>query len=229
MNASTALNADPMQPVVIDTLAMPWQASPSPGVERKRLERFGPEESGRVTSIVRYAAGSRFATHEHPEGEEILVLSGVFSDHTGDYGPGAYLLNPEGFAHAPFSRPGCRLFVKLRQYPGLNRQQIHLQTDDMAWEASSVEGLSVKRLYAQAGFPEIIRLERWAPRTFLPAREALTVEEIFVLDGCLQDTQGQYPAGTWRRLPPGPRPRCWSDTGCELYVRTGVLVSAWQQ
>ena len=100
--------------VAINTETMDWQASPSPGVWRKRLELIGEAESGRVTSVVRYAPGSAFSSHEHPQGEEILVLAGTFSDQSGSYPAGSYLLNPEGFAHAPFSQEGCTLFVKLR-------------------------------------------------------------------------------------------------------------------
>lgn len=109
-------------PEIIHTDEMDWSASPSPGVWRKRLERVGPPEAGRVRSVVRYDAGSAFSEHPHPDEEEILVLEGVFSDHSGDYPAGSYLLNPEGFAHAPFSEPGCTLFVKLKQYPGLGRE-----------------------------------------------------------------------------------------------------------
>ena len=46
----------------------------------------GPPEAGRVTSVVRYEPGSRFPSHPHPDGEEILVLDGVFSDESGDFG-----------------------------------------------------------------------------------------------------------------------------------------------
>ena len=46
---------------------MQWQSSPGAGVWRKRLELLGGAESGRVTSIVRYDAGSRFPPHEHPD------------------------------------------------------------------------------------------------------------------------------------------------------------------
>lgn len=46
-----------------------------------------------VTSVVRYAAGSRFERHIRGGGEEFIVLDGVFSDEHGDYpacrdGPG---------------------------------------------------------------------------------------------------------------------------------------------
>ena len=96
------LNMDFSQRIVIDSAQAAWQPSPAAGIERKLLEREEAER-GRATSIVRYAAGSRFNTHEHPLGEEIFVLDGVFSDETGDYPAGTYLRNPPGSAHAPFS------------------------------------------------------------------------------------------------------------------------------
>lgn len=72
-------------------------------------------EVARATSIVRYSPGSRFSPHEHGGGEEFLVLEGVFSDEHGDDGPGTYVRNPVGSAHAPFSAAGCTILVKLRQ------------------------------------------------------------------------------------------------------------------
>ena len=128
-----ALNADMSRRVVVDTASMDWQPSPSPTVWRKRLHLDGPAETGRVTSIVRYDAGSRFPEHAHPDGEEIFVLDGVFSDEHGDYPAGAYLLNPDGTTHAPFSRLGCTLFVKLRQYAGADRPQLRVDTTAGEW------------------------------------------------------------------------------------------------
>ena len=58
MTDDIELNADMSRRVVIDTHAMDWQESPSPTVWRKRLHLDGAGESGRVTSIVRYDAGS---------------------------------------------------------------------------------------------------------------------------------------------------------------------------
>ena len=63
------INADLAERVVLDTRTIDWQASPLPGVERRPLERFAAE-SGRATSIVRYAPGSQFRSHEHPGGED---------------------------------------------------------------------------------------------------------------------------------------------------------------
>ncbi|WP_258807713.1 cupin domain-containing protein [Pseudidiomarina sp. CB1] len=118
------LNMDFSQRVVIETARAEWQPSPAAGIERKLLEREEAER-GRATSIVRYAPRSRFATHQHPLGEEIFVLEGVFSDDTGDYPAGTYLRNPPGSSHAPFSEhvalvkwPAGELFKPHRHYAG---------------------------------------------------------------------------------------------------------------
>jgi len=125
---------------------LPWVASPAAGVERKLLEREGGEVA-RATSVVRYAPGSKFETHTHGLGEEILVLDGVFSDESGDYGPGTYLRNPPGSSHAPFSREGCTLFVKLRYHDPQDQQRVVIDTQTATWRPGLVPGLQVMPLH----------------------------------------------------------------------------------
>ena len=54
--------------------------------------------------------------HTHSDGEEFLVLNGMFSDEAGDFGPGSYLRNPVGTLHTPFANEGCMIFVRLWQF-----------------------------------------------------------------------------------------------------------------
>jgi anti-sigma factor ChrR (cupin superfamily) len=203
---------------VIDTAAMDWTASPIPGVWRKRLELLGAVESGRVTSIVRYDPDSAFSSHDHPDGEEILVLQGTFSDQLGDYPAGSYLLNPTGFRHAPFSKAGCLLFVKLRQYGGLDRERLSLNTHTLPWVASSTPGIQLKLLYAHPNYSEQMRLEQWQPGTHLE-QQLLGNQEILVLDGSIADEAGHYTSGAWLRQSSGSS-SLTSQTGCQLYVKT---------
>jgi len=182
----------------------------------------GPAESGQVTSVVRYEPGSTFPAHDHPGGEEILVLDGVFSDEHGDWPAGTYLLNPEGFRHAPFSQPGSMLFVKLRQFPGAGRQHIVLDTPRAAWRPSDEEGVDVKHLYQQPGFSDRVRLERWTPGS-AHQRTYADGAELFVVEGELADELGVYPALSWLRFPVGSRHRAKTDGGCTLYVKEGGL------
>ena len=219
----TSLNGDMKLRACMDTASMEWQPSPSGSVWRRRVHLVGQPESGQVTSVVRYEPGSTFPEHDHPEGEEILVLEGTFSDEHGDWTAGTYLLNPEGFRHAPFSKKGCTLFVKLRQYDGDDREHVCVQTRDLAWEPGNRPGVSLKPLYASAA--DTMRLEHWeagaAPGLIAYARGV----EIFVLHGSFEDEVGRYDEGTWLRLPAGASHTPTSSTGCELYVKAGAVPS----
>jgi len=202
---------------------MAWAPSPSGTVWRKRVHLVGPPESGQVTSVVRYEPRSRFPAHDHPEGEEILVLEGVFSDEHGDWPAGTYLLNPEGFRHAPFSEPGCVLFVKLRQFPGRERQHVVLDTSKLPWAASATPGVNLKTLYRQPGFSDVTHLERWAPGADRGATSYEQGAEFFVLDGEFADEAGAYSEGFWLRLPAGCAHHPRSERGCTLYVKHAGL------
>ena len=221
---SESIHGDLSEPVRVDTTAMSWTSSPSGTVWRKRVHLVGPPESGQVTSVVRYEPDSSFPAHDHPEGEEILVLDGVFSDEHGDWPAGTFLLNPEGFRHAPFSKPGCTLFVKLRQFPGRERRHVALDTNALVWQASALPGVSEKLLYAQEGFSDAMQLERWAPGVDLGVVAHAQGAELFVLDGGFSDESGEHARGSWLRFPVGAKhhPRA-SAAGCTLYAKTGGL------
>jgi anti-sigma factor ChrR (cupin superfamily) len=217
------LNDDFSALAVAHTADMEWQASPSPTVWRKRLDLAGPAEAGRVTSVVRYDPDSHFHEHPHPDGEEILVLKGVFSDEHGNYPAGTFLLNPEGFVHAPFSREGCVLLVKLRQYPGTNRRHVVVDTTTAPWLDTPAEGISYQELYGEPGHPERIVHVRMAPGTKSPEHDHPGGEEVFVLEGSCSDRFGHYETGTWVRFPPGSRHHFRTEEGCRLYVKSGHL------
>jgi len=67
--------------------------------------------------LVRWAPGTKFNSHQHWGGEEILVLEGVFSDEKGDYPKGTWMRSPHLSAHHPFSKDGCLIYVKTGHLP----------------------------------------------------------------------------------------------------------------
>jgi anti-sigma factor ChrR (cupin superfamily) len=207
----------------IDTAKLPWVPSPSGTVWRKRVHLVGPPEAGQVTSVVRYESNSNFPTHEHPDGEEILVLEGIFSDQQGDWPAGTFLLNPEGFQHAPFSKQGCVLFVKLRQFSGLDRRHAAIDTTSLAWLSTPVAGVMKKRLYAQEGFTDTITLEKWEAGVALGTTSYVAGAEIFVVEGNFSDDNGTYEQGHWLRFPVSAEHRPQSEGGCILYIKRGGL------
>ena len=214
------LNADFSERVVLDTLQLPWQQSPSPQVWRRLLERDGGEVA-RATSIVRYDAGAIFPAHGHDLGEEIIVLDGVFSDEHGDYGPGTYIKNPPGSTHTPFSEKGCTIFAKLRHLDPLDQERVVIDSRRSRWHAGMVAGLSVMPLAEFA--TQHTALVRWAPATYFNPHRHYGGEEIFVLEGVFADEFGEYPAGTWLRSPHMSMHKPFSREGCLIFVKTGHL------
>jgi anti-sigma factor ChrR (cupin superfamily) len=218
--AAAMLHTDLSERVVIDTNAAPWVPSPEPGVWRRMLERAGAE-SGRATSIVRYDPGARFHFHQHPMGEEFFVLEGTFSDEHGDYPAGSYVLNPPGSGHAPWTRDGCVLFVKLCQYAGPDRKRIAIDSARMEWRPGEAPGIWIKELYSELKHPERVALLKWEKGARYSRHQHPGGEEILVLDGVLADQAGRYPCGTWIRNPPGSAHEPYSLEGCVLLVKTG--------
>ena len=214
------LNADFSQRALIRPADSPWVASPMPGVERRMLDRIG-EEVARATSIVRYAAGSHFSEHHPPGGEEFLVLDGVFSDERGDYPAGTYVRNPIGSHHAPFSREGCTIFVKLMQFDEADDQPVVIDSTQAQWRPGLVPGLQVLPLHQHG--TEHVALVRWAPGTYFNAHRHWGGEEILVLEGTFQDEFGDYPAGSWLRSPHLSQHTPFSEAGCLIWVKTGHL------
>lgn len=219
------LNMNFSERVVIDTQQQPWLPSPAQGVWRKPLEREA-KESGHTSSIVKYDAGSQFATHKHPLGEEIFVLEGVFSDENGDYPAGSYLRHPPGSQHAPFSHEGCVILVKLNQFDPRDLDVVKINTQQTEW-LQGIGGLQVMPLHEFEH--EHTALVKWPKgETFQPHRH-FGGEEILVLSGKFQDELGEYPRHTWIRSPhmSGHFPFVEEET--IILVKTGhLLISAIQ-
>lgn len=219
MTAPSNINLDFEQRVVINTNQRDWQPSPKVGVMRKPLAREEAEQ-GHATSIVRYEPGASFSEHNHPKGEEILVLEGVFSDHTGDYPAGTYLRNPKGFVHAPFSKDGCVLFVKLHQFQDGDTEAVRIDTNSTPWLPGQ-GGLQVMPLYQFEH--EGAALVKWpANEVFKPHRH-FGGEEILVLSGEFKDENGMYPEGTWIRSPHMSQHHPFVTEETVIWVKTGHL------
>jgi anti-sigma factor ChrR (cupin superfamily) len=214
------LHADLRQRAVMYAEDAVWVPSPLPGVTRRMLDRDGGEVA-RATSVVRYAPGSRFSRHEHGGGEEFLVLEGTFSDEMGDYPAGTYVRNPPGSGHAPWSVEGCMILGKLRQFDPRDTARVVIDSRTAAWMPMPVPGVTLLPLHEFGS--EQVGLLRWQRGTRYPLHEHPGGEEIYVIEGTLQDEEGRYAAGTWLRNPPGSRHATYSAEGCLLYVKSGHL------
>ena len=213
------LNMDFSERIAINTRDREWLPSPREGVWRKPLAREEAEQ-GHATSIVRYDPGSHFHAHDHPLGEEILVLEGVFSDETGDYHAGTYFRNPEGFRHAPFSVEGCVILVKLHQFQPGDTAHVVLDTETIAWRPGQ-GSLQVMPLHECQG--ESTALVRWPAGEQFQPHQHFGGEEIYVVSGEFIDEFGRYPAGTWMRSPHLSQHCPYVEQETVIWVKVGHL------
>ena len=213
------LNMDFNQRVVIDTRQQMWLASPYKGVWRKPLAREEAER-GHATSIVRYEAGAGFPSHGHPLGEEILVLEGTFSDENGDFPAGSYIRNPEGYVHAPYSKDGCLLLVKLHQFRSEDKQHINIDTNNADWYAGK-GNLKVMPLHNFKS--ESTALVHWPAGEHFQPHVHANGEEIYVIRGEFVDEHGRYPQGSWIRNPHMSRHNPYVEEDTLILVKVGHL------
>ncbi|SDV50257.1 cupin domain-containing protein [Chitinasiproducens palmae] len=199
-----------------------WVASPQRGVERVMLDRLGGENA-RATSIVRYAAASSFPRHAHPGGEEILVLSGTFSEQEADYPAGWYLRNPPGSSHQPCSGDGAVIFVKLQQMRSPREAPVRIDTRASSnWHRD--DGRMVCPLFASES--ERVALQRVEAGSAL-LTDPVAGAELLVIDGVLRAGGQCFPCGSWLRLPAGHYPTLVADEGgVTVYLRIGAHVDA---
>ena len=217
-----AIHADRTHTVVVAGAAQIWIASPEPGVERRMLERVGGEVA-LATSIVRYAAGARFAAHSHALGEEFLVLDGVFCDEGGEYPAGTYVRNPPGSRHAPFSVGGCVIFVKLRQMLADEPEAVRVRPEQRNWHELK-RGVECAQLYGNGRVQ--VELLRLAPGAWLPPRTIAGGEELFVFSGAveLEETPTrELPAWPWRRSAESAQPGLRARSRALLWAKRGHL------
>jgi quercetin dioxygenase-like cupin family protein len=190
------VNEDFGRPAWLAPERFQWVQSPEAGVARVMLDRVG-DEVAVATSLVRYAPDSRFPAHEHALGEEYLVLEGEFGDENGRYGPGTYVRNPPGSRHAPFSEPGCVIWVKLRQFHRDDQRQVLADVNVPTPAVASV----VTELHRFQD--ETVTLTAAAPGTHLKWPPASTVQEVFVVSGSVTRQSRRLDAHGWLRLPAG--------------------------
>jgi quercetin dioxygenase-like cupin family protein len=215
------LNADFTKRVAVHAAQLKWVASPMAGVERRMLDRIG-DEVARATSIVRYAPNSHFSPHTHEEGEEFLVIDGVFEDEHGHFPAGSYIRNPPQSRHTPGSASGCTIFVKLRQFDPADRTHVRIDTNRLEMsDAAGRRGVKAAALFHDRR--EDVRLEQWSPGVTV----ALAPEggmEILVLEGSFRSAGQKFQPQSWLRLPIGDRVMAIAGPeGCRIWVKEGHL------
>lgn len=91
---------------------------------------------------------------------------------------------------------------------------------EQQWLKSPADGVSrmpLEREAAESG--HTTSFVKFDPGSFFPPHPHPFGEEIYVLDGTFSDENGDYPAGTYIRNPPGSHHKPFTRDGCTLFVK----------
>jgi anti-sigma factor ChrR (cupin superfamily) len=227
VRAGSPVNADPNQVAVVDTNAMPWEATEHRGVSRKVLEFVNHPKKGRETALLRFEAGASLPAEKLEDRLDLYVLEGSFSDGAADYGPETFMRIQPGSVFAPRSKDGCVLYAKWRVpiRPGASGERMVIDTRTADWLDFPHRGAKVLHLYRNTDGIETGRIGNVYPERKIPSHDHSIGEETFVLEGCLSDEYAAYHAGVWFRMPCGkPHAPFTGSQNAKMLIREGDLV-----
>ncbi len=99
-------------------------------------------------------------------------------------------------------------------------KRLVINSDDLQWTSSPSPGVSRKQFECESAesgrATSIVKFDAGA--RFKTHTHPLG-EEIFVLQGIFSDENGDYPAGTYLRHPPGSQHAPYSTDGCVIFVK----------
>jgi quercetin dioxygenase-like cupin family protein len=90
-----------------------WQPTETPGLTFSVLR----QQDGGASIFLKFEKGVVGANHVHPEGEELLVVSGDITVGGRRLGAGDYLYTPPGAAHEAEAHEETVLFLNLPKLP----------------------------------------------------------------------------------------------------------------
>lgn len=89
-----------MFPYIAEAKTKDWKPGPYEGVELLVLRK--DEQTGGVTVLRKFKAGTTVPAHTHPlANESVYVVSGTWIEDGVEHGPGTYFYVPKGQKHGP--------------------------------------------------------------------------------------------------------------------------------
>ena len=88
-----------------------WKPLIEEGVDTRGISikvlRFDESEQRPPSFLLRFEPGAKYPYHNHPQGEEVMVLEGSCTIGGAELSSGDYLYTPPGYKHAVQSDEGC--------------------------------------------------------------------------------------------------------------------------
>jgi len=90
----------------------------------------------------------------------------------------------------------------------------YVTVDDLPWQPTPWPGVEIKLLMQDTETGMTTSLTRLAPGAVLPDHSHIGIEQTYVLEGSLSDTEGTVTAGNFVWRPGGSRHIASSEDGC---------------
>lgn len=149
---------------------------------------------------------------------DVYVLRGSVTEAGVEYGEGTFISRDHRCCVAA-SGQGATLFVYRDQFAAGGGNHT-LPPEAQWWYPGRVEGMSVTVL---SEHHHRLILVRWKPGTRARMHQHPWGEEIYVLEGVLQDQRGRYPAGSWQRLHADAGHAPFAEEDTLIMLRNGHL------
>lgn len=99
-------------------------------------------------------------------------------------------------------------------------ETVVVDTNQQEWQASPMAGVWRKSLAREAvEHGHTTSVVRFEPDSYFSPHSHPMGEEILVLEGVFSDENGDYPAGSYLRHPPGSSHKPFSREGCVIFVK----------
>lgn len=92
----------------------------------------------------------------------------------------------------------------------------YVDVEALPWKPTPSAGIDMKVLLEDKETGLLTALFRWQPNTHLDLHEHIEIEQSYILDGALQDAEGEVTAGNFVWRPAGNRHDVTSRDGCLL-------------
>jgi anti-sigma factor ChrR (cupin superfamily) len=102
-----------------------------------------------------------------------------------------------------------------------------VRPDELPWEPTRFPGIATRTLYRDEATGRFTALFRWDPGAELPDHIHVELEQTFVLEGALEDEDGEVTAGNYVFRPAGSRHVARAPKGAlvlAFFLRPNVFV-----
>lgn len=149
---------------------------------------------------------------------DVYLVRGSVIERGAEYGEGTFISRDHCSGLAA-SGQGATLFVYRDRF-AVGGGNLTLPPEARRWYPGRVEGMTAALL---SEHHHRLILVRWKPGTRAQMHQHPWGEEIYVLEGVLQDQRGRYPAGSWQRLHAGAGHAPFAEEDTLILLRNGHL------